>query len=161
MQQKNNKLETVQCKKPRKWNVIKELFSNNLSKSQVFVAHGFWVICRCFTHFCRALNGGPILVHRFGTGNQQKHLEFTFSLTALFFTRELAYVRINMSSNTSNGYTAENQEERLFLNETAFLFWCHALLKLGSSSYCIFKMNHATGMKTCTKIYFLSIFNLV
>ena len=35
---------------------------------------------------CRALNGGAILlVHRFGTGNQQKHLEFNFSLKALFF----------------------------------------------------------------------------
>ena len=30
------------------------------------------------------------------------------------FTRELAYVRINISSSTSSGYTAENQEERLF-----------------------------------------------
>ena len=30
------------------------------------------------------------------------------------FPRELAYVRINISSNTSSGYTAENQEERLF-----------------------------------------------
>ena len=86
MQQKN-KLETVQCKKPRKWNVIKDLFLNDLSKSQVFVAHSFWVICRCFTHLCRALNGGTILlVHRFGTGNQQKHLEFNFSLKAFFFT---------------------------------------------------------------------------
>ena len=57
--------------------------------------------------------------------------------------------------------TAQNQEERLFLNETAFLFWCHALWKLGSSSYCILEMKHATGMETGTKIYFLSIFNLV
>ena len=47
-------------------------------------------------------------------GNQQKHLVFTFSIKALFFTRELEYVRINISSNTLNGYTAENQEERLF-----------------------------------------------
>ena len=40
-----------------------------------------------------------------------------------------------MSSNTSNGYTAENQEERLFLNKTAFLFWCHALLKLKTRKF--------------------------
>ena len=42
-------------------------------------------------------------------------------------------VRINISPNTWNGYTAENQEERLFFNEAAFLFWCHALWKLESS----------------------------
>ena len=70
-------------------------------------------------------------------------------------TRELEYGRINISSNTWNGYTAENQEERLFFNETAFPFWCHALWKLGSSNCCIFEMKHATGMETCTKIYFL------
>ena len=59
-------------------------------------------------------------------GNQQKHLEFTLSIKPLCFTGELEYVRINISSNTSNGYTAENQEERLF-NGTAVLFWYHAL----------------------------------
>ena len=48
-----------------------------------------------------------------------------------------------------------------FFNETAFLFWCHALWKLGSSNCCIFEMEHATGMKTCTKIFFLLIFILV
>ena len=31
-------------------------------------------------------------------------------------------MRINISSNTSNGYTAENQEERHFFHETAFPF---------------------------------------
>ena len=48
-----------------------------------------------------------------------------------------------------------------FFNETAFLFWCHALWKLGSSNCCIFEMKHATGMETCSKTYFLFIFNLV
>ena len=35
-------------------------------------------------------------------GNQQKHLVFTFSIKALslIFTRELVYLRINISSNT-------------------------------------------------------------
>ena len=70
-------------------------------------------------------------------------------------------MRINISSNTWNGYTAENQEERIFFNETAFLFWCHALWKLGSSNCCIFEMKHAMGLKTCKKINFLIIFNLV
>ena len=70
-------------------------------------------------------------------------------------------MRINISSNTWNGYTAENQEERLFFNETAFLFWCHALWKLGSSNCCIFETKHATGMETCVEIYFLFILDLV
>ena len=48
-----------------------------------------------------------------------------------------------------------------FFIETAFLFWCHALWKLGSSNCWIFEMKHVTGMKTCTKIYFLFILNLV
>ena len=46
--------------------------------------------------------------------NQQKHLEFTISIKFFLFTRELACVRIIISSNTLNGYIAENQEERLF-----------------------------------------------
>ena len=79
-------------------------------------------------------------------GNQRKHLEFTFSIKALSFPRELAYVRINISSNAWNGYTAvENQEERLFFNETAFPFWCHALLNLGGSYYCIFRNETCYG----------------
>ena len=52
-------------------------------------------------------------------------------------------------------------KEILFFNETAFLLWCHALWKLVSSNCFIFEMKHATGMKTCTKIYFLFAFNLV
>ena len=47
-----------------------------------------------FTLLCRALYGDAILVHRFGVpfwctnmaaGNQQKNLEFTFSIKALSF----------------------------------------------------------------------------
>ena len=37
----------------------------------------------------------------------------------------------------------------------------HCQWKLGSSNCCIFEMKHATGMGTCTKMYFLFIFNLV
>ena len=111
------------------------------------------------THLYSPLHGDAILVPRFGAliwplEIKQKHLEFTFSIKDLFFTRELEYVRTNISSNTWNGYTAENQEERLFFNETAFLFWCHAPWKLGSSNCCIFEMKHATGMETCTKYLF-------
>ena len=119
-----------------------------------------------FIHLCRALYGDAILVHRFGAPIWPPEINknvwsslFRFKL--FLFTRELAYVSINIFSNTWNAYTAENQEDRLFFNETAFLFWCHALWKLGSSNCCIFEMKHATGMGTCSKIYFLFIFNLV
>ena len=58
-----------------------------------------------FAHLCKALYGDAILVNGFGAPIRppeinKKSLEFTFSIKALFFTRELAYVRINMSSNT-------------------------------------------------------------
>ena len=72
-----------------------------------------------FTHLCRALYGDAILVYRFGPPiwppEINKNIWSSLFLWKLFlFTRELAYVRINISSNTWNGYTAENQEERLF-----------------------------------------------
>ena len=52
-------------------------------------------------------------------------------------------------------------KRRDFFNDTAFLFWCHALLRLGRSNCCIFEMKHATGMEACTEINFLFILNLV
>ena len=87
---------------------------------------------KLFTHLCRALYEVDILMYSFGAPIRppeinKADLKFTFSIKAFSFSRELAYVHMNVSSNTLNGYTAENQEERLFFNETAFLFWCYAL----------------------------------
>ena len=83
--QQNNAWETIQWKKPRKWNVI-----NNLSKSQVFVAHSFWVICRniscTLVELCmEMLYWFTVLVHQYGCRKSTKHLEFTFSIKALSF----------------------------------------------------------------------------
>ena len=119
-----------------------------------------------FTHLWRALYGDATLVQSFGAPiwppDINKNIWSSLFLEKLFlFTRELAYVHINISCNTWSGYTTENQEERLFLYETAFLFRCHALWKLRGSNCCIFEMRHATGLETCTKTYFLFIFNLV
>ena len=77
-----------------------------------------------FTHLCRALYGDAILVHRFGAPiwppEINKNIWSSLFLQKLFlFTRKLAFVRINISS---NGYTAKNQEERPFFNETASIF---------------------------------------
>ena len=80
------------------------------------MAHSFWVICRnvscTFVELCMET---PYWCTVLVTArNQQKHLEFTFSIKALSFTQELAYMHINIFSNTWNGFTAVNWEERLF-----------------------------------------------
>ena len=94
-------------------------FINNLSKSQVVVAQSFWVIfwnvSRTFSRVWRR----HILVYRFGAPTWppeiNKNIWSSLFLKKLFlFTRERAYVRIDISSNTWNGCTAENQEEWLF-----------------------------------------------
>ena len=94
-----------------------------MSKFQVFVAYSFWDLPKRFTHLCRALHGDAILVYRFGPPiwppEINKNVWISLFLWKLFlFTREVAYVRINISSNTWNGYTAENQEERLFQRDS-------------------------------------------
>ena len=72
-------------------NVIKDEYINNLPKSQVFVAHSFWVICpnvsRTFVelcivtpYWCTVLVGTNM-----ASGNQQKHPKFTFSIKARSF----------------------------------------------------------------------------
>ena len=70
-------------------------------------------------HLCRALYGGAILLYRFGVPmlppEINKNIWRSLFLKKFFlFSRELAYVHMNISSNTLNGYTSENQEERLF-----------------------------------------------
>ena len=73
-----------------------------------------------FTHLCRALYGDAILVYSFGAPiwppeiNKNTIWSSLFQQKLFLFTRELAYMRINISSNTWNGYTAENQGEGLF-----------------------------------------------
>ena len=151
-----NKSETVQWKTSRN-ECYRRQYINNSSKSQVFVAHSFWVIgrdvSRTFVEVCNA-----ILVRRFGTliwpPEINKNIWSSLFLWKLFLIhRELAHVRINLSSNTWL-YCWKSRGETFF-NETAFLFWCHALWKLRSSNCCIFEMKHATGLETCTRIYFL------
>ena len=119
------------------------------------VSRTFVELCMETSYWC------TVLVHQYGRRKSIKHLEFTFSMTALSFHSRTSIRAHKHISTAWNGYTAENQEERLFFNETAFLFWCHVLWKLGSSNCCIFEMKHATGIETCTRIYFLFIFNLV
>ena len=112
-----------------------------------------------FTHLCRALYGDAILVYSFGAPIWPPEINkniwrLLFQQKLFLFTRELTYMRINISSNTWNGYTTENQAERLFFNETAFLFWCHALWKLGSSNCCISKWNMLREWKLVQRFIF-------
>ena len=87
-----------------------------MSKSQVFVVRRFWVFCRnvsrTFVELCvETPYWRTVLVHQYRRRKSTK----TSGIQKLFlFTRQLAYVRINISSNTWNGYAAENQEERIF-----------------------------------------------
>ena len=118
-----------------------------------------------FTHLCRALYGDVILVYRFGAPiwppKINKNIWSSLFPWKLFhFTRELAYMRINISSNTWNGYSAENQEKRLFSRRQHFYFGVTHCENSEVQNCCTFKMKHSTGMETCTKIYFLFIFNL-
>ena len=151
---KKNKLETVPLKNPNKKSKI-----NNLSRSQVFVAHSLWVICRnvsrSFVELCMET---PYWCTNMAAGNE--NIWSSLFLEKLFlFTQELAYVHINISSNTWNGYTAENQEERLFFSETAFQFWCHALWKLQIAVFA--KWNMLRDWKVVQRFIVLFIFNLV
>ena len=63
-----NKVETVLWKKPRKWNVAKDWFINNFSKSQVYMAHSFRVIAKTsHAPSWSFVYGDAIFVHSFGT----------------------------------------------------------------------------------------------
>ena len=126
------------------------------------MAHSFWVICsnvsRIFVELCMET---PYWCTVLVKSTKTSGVHFFYKSS--FFTRELAYVRINISSNIWNGYTAEIQEVRLFFNDTAFLLWCmlSRTVKTRKFKCCIFELKHATWMEPCTKIFYLFIFNLV
>ena len=65
----------------------------------------------------------------------------------------------------ATGYESASKSRKsrreTFCNETAFLFWFHVLWKLGSSNCCVFEKKRTSGLESCTKSYFLFIFNLV
>ena len=115
-----------------------------------------------FTHLCRALYGDAILVHRFGAPITKiaKKSGVHFSIKALSFHSRTS-ICARKSSNSWSSYTVENQEDRLFLQGDSILILVSRTVKTRNSNCCIFEMKHATGLETCTKIYFLFIFNLV
>ena len=94
-------------------------------------------------------------------GNQQKHLEFTLSIRALPFHPKAsirAHKHIFQYLKWLNCWKSAGEA---FFQRDSIPIFCHALWKLGSSNCCSFEMKHATGLETCTRIYFLFIFNLV
>ena len=65
--------------------IIIKQFETIFSKSQVFVAQSFWVICRnvsrTFVELCMETPyWWTVLVHQYGRRKSTKHLEFTFSI---------------------------------------------------------------------------------
>ena len=113
------KLETVQWKKPRKWNVERQI------SEQFFQVSGHCgpqflsylpSVSRTFVELCmEAPYWCTVSVHQYGPQKSTKTSGVPFfSKKPFLFTRELAYVRIIISFNSWNGYTAENQENRLF-----------------------------------------------
>ena len=112
---------------------------------------------KCFTQLCRTLYGDAILVYRFGAPiwppEINKNIRSSLFLYKLFlFTWELAYVCINIGSKTWNGYTAENQKERLFFRE---IIMVSHTVKTRKFKLLYFEKKHATGLETCTKIFFV------
>ena len=146
-------------------NVIKDEYINNLPKSQVFVAHSFWVICpnvsRTFVelcivtpYWCTVLVGTNM-----ASGNQQKHPKFTFSIKARsFHSRTSIHAHITYLKWL---YCWKSRGETIFQRDSIPTLVLRRLWKLGSSNCCTFEMKHATGMETCARIYFLVIFNRV
>ena len=65
------------------------------------------------------------------------------------------YVCINIPSKTWNGYTAENQEERLFSTRQHSYIMVSYTVKTQKFKLLYFEKKHATGPETCTKIFFV------
>ena len=77
------------------WPTVSELFTQNVSLT-------FVELCMKTPYWCTVF-GAPIWPW------EKKHLEFTFPIKALSF-----HSRTSIRAHKHNGYTAENQEERLF-----------------------------------------------
>ena len=91
-----------------------------------------------------------------------KNIWSSLFLQKLFlFTRELAYVRINISSNTWNGYTAENQEERLFSTRQQSYFSVTRCENSEVQIAVFSKWNMLYEWKLFQRLIFLFIFSLV
>ena len=107
----------------KKMNVTKDWYIQNLYKSQVYVAHSFWVIClnisRTIVELCMKT---PYLCTVLAAGNQKKHLEFTFSIKDLSFHSRAsirAHKHIFSYLKWLNCWKSRGEG---FFNEIAFLF---------------------------------------
>ena len=117
-----------------------------------------------FTRLCRALYGDAMHIcvqfwyTNMAARNQQNHLEFTFSIKALSFHsrasisahKHIFYYEKRLNCWKSGGET--------FFQRDSIPSLVARTVKTRKSNCFIFEMKHATGLKTCTKIYFLFIF---
>ena len=147
------------------------IYINNLSKSQVFVAHSFWVIywnVSCtFVELCMETLyiGVQFWYTNMAAGNQQRHVEFTFSIKALsFHSRASIYVH-------KHNYLLIFGIVKLLKIKRRYFFWtgqhsseCFGVttVKMLKFKLLYFRNEICYGtQETCTEIYFLFIFNLV
>ena len=98
--------------------VVPSLRSLSLTVSELF-AETFHAPLKSFVW--RRHIGAPFWYTNMAARYQQKHF-----LEKLFlFTRELAYVHINISCNTWSGYTTENQEESFSMRQHSYFGATH------------------------------------
>ena len=117
-------------------------------------------------HLCRALYGDAILVYHFDVPILPPEINKNiwrslFQKRLFLFSRELAYVRMNISSNTWNGYYFWKSRGETFFQWDSIPILVSRTVKTRKFKLLYFQMKHATGMETGTKIYILYIFNPV
>ena len=119
-----------------------------------------------FTHLCKSFVwrrhvGAPFWCSNMAAENNENIWSSLFLKKLFLFTRQLAYVRINKSSNTWNGYTIENQEDRLFSTRQHSNFGLTHCENSEVQIAVFSKWNMLRKWRLVQKIYFLFIFNLV
>ena len=90
----------------------------------------------------------------FGTQNQQKHLEITFSIKALSFhsrTSIRAHKHIFSYLKWLCGWKSRGEA---FSQRDSIPILSHTLWKLGSSNCCSLEMKHAMGLETVKRFVF-------
>ena len=123
------------------------------------VTHSFWVICRNISRTIVELcMETPYFCTVFGytnmaAGNQQKHLEITYSIKALPFHPKASIRAHKHIFHYLKWLNCWKSAGEAFFQRDSIPIFCHALWKLGSSNCCSFEMKHATGLETCTRIY--------
>ena len=105
--------------------------------------------------------GGQFWCTNMAAGNQQKHLEYTFSIKRLLFTRELAYVHKNTST-LEMVKLPKIKRNDFFQRDSIPILVSHALCVITRKLKLLYFRNEICfGAGNFYKDLFLFIFNLV